>query len=91
MNILTDDQVFNSYLTNTFMLNQLNALKRDLRNGKITNDEMSEKIKEMLLSVESMPPDSIGFPMDITNEEFYEVINVVKKETIENLIERRKN
>jgi hypothetical protein len=92
LNLLNDDQVFYSYLTNTFILNQLNVLNKELEQEKRSRVEIETDIQNLIRSVEIMIPEALGLnSVKVSKEDFYELVKTVRNQTIENLIERRKN
>jgi hypothetical protein len=92
LNLLNDDQVFHTYLSNTFMLNQMNSLFSEIRNGSRDKEEVERDILDIMRSVEIIAPDLIGMMhVNVTSEEFHRLLKTVKQQTIENLVERRQN
>jgi len=92
LNLLSDDQVFHTYLSNTFMLNQMNSLFSEIRNGSRDKEEVEREILDLMRSVEIIAPDLTGMMhVNVTSEEFHGLLKTVKKQTIENLVERRRN
>lgn len=92
LNLLDDDQVFHSYLTNTFMLNQMNSLIRELNEGIRTEAEIEKEVQDLIRSVEILAPDPSGMAqVNLSKEEFCRLLKTVKDQTIQNLAERRIN
>jgi hypothetical protein len=98
LNLLNSEQVFHSYMTNTFMLNQINTMMKDLSSGKISERDLKMEITRLMGSVDMIQTDNIdsidsmgSVNTNISPEEFYSLLSNVKKQTILNLIERRKN
>lgn len=92
LNLLNDDQIFYSYLTNTFMLNQMNAFMREMKDGTRDEKEIEKDLQNLINSVELLTPSFEGTShANLTKEEFYSLIKNVKDQTIQNLAERRKN
>lgn len=92
LNLLDDDQVFHSYLSNTFMLNQVHLLLRELTEGKRSEEEVEMEVQNLIKSVEILAPDPTGMAqVNLTREEFCNLLRTVKQQTIQNLAERRMN
>lgn len=98
LNLLNSEQVFHSYMTNTFMLNQINTMMKDLSSGKISERDLKMEITRLMGSVDMIQTDNIdsidsmgSVNTNISPEEFYSLLSNVKKQTILNLIERRRN
>jgi hypothetical protein len=92
LNLLSDDQVFYSYLTNTFMLNQVNTLIKELDEGIKSEEEVQIGVQELVMSLEILAPDFSGdSKVSLTKEEFLNLLKMVKYEAILNLAERRTN
>jgi len=92
LNLLSEDQVFYSYLTNTFMLNQIRVITKELNEGKKDEEEVEREIQDLIKSVEILVPDSPGMAqVNLSKDEFYNLLKTVKDQTIENLAERRRN
>lgn len=92
LNLLSDDQVFHSYLMNMFMINQINVLMGELESGGMSEDDVEQEIKNLMDSIDLMVPDAMGLTRaSLTREEFYILLKNVKQQTIENLAERRRN
>lgn len=92
LNLLDDDQVFHSYLSNTFMLNQIGFFMRELNEGSRSETEVERDIQDLMKSIEILAPDPNGqLHVDLTKEEFYALLKNVKQQTIQNLAERRRN
>jgi len=92
LNLLNDDQVFYSYLTNTFMLNQMTVLFKELEQQNRPIIEIENDIQDLIRSVEIMIPEAFGMnSVRVTKEDFYQLVKTVRTQTIENLVERRKN
>jgi hypothetical protein len=91
-NVLTDDQVFYCYLMNTFMLKQISVLIGSLKDGTKTELEVDQEIKSLIQSLGIISPEVSGLvEVELTREDFYNLIKSVKRQSIENLAERRKN
>lgn len=91
-NLLNDDQIFYSYLTNTFMLNQMNTLMMEIKEGIRDEEEIEKDLQNLMNSVELLAPSLGGLAQaNLSKEEFYSLIKSVKDQTIQNLAERRKN
>lgn len=92
LNLLDDDQVFHSYLSNTFMLNQVRSLMRELNEGIKSEEDIEGEIQDLIKSVEILAPGSTGMAqVNLTRDEFCNLLRTVKNQTIQNLAERRKN
>jgi len=92
LNLLDDDQVFHSYLSNTFMLNQVRSLMRELNEGIKSEEEVEREIQDLIKSVEILAPDQTGMAqVNLTRDEFCNLLRTVKDQTIQNLAERRIN
>ena len=92
LNLLSDDQVFHSYLTNMFMMNQIRVLTKELNEGKKDEEHVEREIQDLIKSVEILVPDSTGMAqVNLSKDEFYRLLKTVKDQTIENLAERRRN
>jgi hypothetical protein len=91
-NFLTDDQVFYCYLTNTFMLKQISVLMESIKDGSRTESEVNKEIESLIQSLGIISPEVSGLvEVELTREDFYNLIKSVKGQSIENLAERRKN
>lgn len=91
-NLLTNDQVFYCYLTNTFVLKQLSVLMNDLKEGEKTEQQVDKEIQDLIHSMGIISPEISGLvEVELSKEDFYNLIRSVKAQSIENLIERRKN
>lgn len=92
LNLLTEEQVFTSYLTNTFMLNQMNFFLKELSDGSRPDDEIEKDIQNLMNSVDLLSPDpSLDSGVDLTALEFCNLVRSVKTQSIQNLAERRIN
>jgi len=92
LNLLTEEQVFHSYLTNSFMLNQMNLFLKELNEGKRTEEEIERDIQDLIKSIELMSPDLSGASeVKLTASEFCNLLRNVKNQSIQNLSERRTN
>jgi len=92
LNILSEDQVFFSYLTNTFLLNQIQALINDLNNGLKEESEIQKEVNTLIESLQLFSPEMTGLnEIDLSVNDFFNLIRSVKRQTLENLIERRIN
>lgn len=92
LNILSEDQVFFSYLTNTFLLNQLNVLIKELEKGIKEEAEVQAEVDSLIKSLHLFSPEISGTDeVELSVNEFFNLIKTVKRQTIENLVERRKN
>lgn len=91
-NFLTCDQVFYCYLTNTFMLKQISVLLGSLKDGTKTELEVNQEIESLIQSLGIISPEVSGLvEVELTREDFYNLIKSIKGQSIENLAERRKN
>lgn len=91
-NMLTDDQVFYCYLTNTFMLKQISVLLNELREGDKTEKQVDKEIQDLIDSMGIISPEISGLvEVELSKDDFYNLIKSVKGQSIENLAERRKN
>jgi len=92
LNILSEDQVFFSYLTNTFLLNQIQALINDLNNGLKEESEIQKEVNTLIESLQLFSPEMTGLnEIDLSVNDFFNLIRSVKRQTLENLIEKRIN
>lgn len=91
LNLLTEDQVFHSYLTNTFMLNQMNLFLKELNDGSRTEEDIERDVQDLIKSIELMSPDLSGAEVNLTALEFCSLLRNVKNQSIQNLAERRRN
>lgn len=92
LNLLNDDQIFYSYLTNTFMLNQISSLVREMKDGIRSEEEVEKDLQNLMDSIELLAPTLGGISQsNLTKEEFYMLLKTVKDQTIQNLAERRRN
>jgi len=92
LNLLNDDQIFYSYLTNTFMLNQISSLVREMKDGIRSEEEVEKDLQNLMDSIELLAPTLGGLSQsNLTKEEFYMLLKTVKDQTIQNLAERRRN
>ena len=92
LNILSEDQVFFSYLTNTFLLNQLRVLLDELENGIKEESQIQQEVDSLIKSLELFSPEITGMnEVELSVNDFFNLIKTVKRQTIENLVERRKN
>lgn len=92
LNILSEDQVFFSYLTNTFLLNQLNVLLKEFEKGTKKESEIQAEVDYLIKSLELFSPEMTGMDqIELSVNDFFDLIKAVKRQTIENLVERRKN
>lgn len=91
LNLLTEDQVFHSYLTNTFMLNQMNLFLKELNDGSRSEEDIERDVQDLIKSIELMSPDLSGAEVNLTALEFCSLLRNVKNQSIQNLAERRRN
>lgn len=92
LNLLNDDQIFYSYLTNTFMLNQISSLVREMKDGIRSEEEVEKDLQNLMDSIQLLAPTLGGISQsNLTKEEFYMLLKTVKDQTIQNLAERRRN
>lgn len=90
--MLTDDQVFYCYLTNTFILKQISVLLNELREGDKTEKQVDKEIQDLIDSMGIISPEISGLvEVELSKDDFYNLIKSVKGQSIENLAERRKN
>lgn len=91
-NLLNDDQVFYCYLTNTFILKQISVLMNELKDGLKTEQDVDREIQGLISSMGIISPEISGLvEVELSKEDFYNLIKSVKGQSIENLAERRKN
>ena len=92
LNLLDNDQVFHSYLSNRLMLNQVHSLLRELTEGKKSDEEVEMEVQNLIKSVEILVSNPAGMAqVNLTREEFCNLLRTVKQQTIQNLAERRMN
>lgn len=84
--------VFRSYLNNSFILNQYEYYMEELENCSREREEIMEDIKSLIHNIYMMmPPSLINQNTKLKDEEFIEIVQKVKTESIINIAERRRN
>lgn len=89
---LHSNLVFRSYLSNTFILNEINQLTRDMENGVRTQDDMNRTVDSIMQTVGMFIPQFLLQSESlIDHENFIKTVADVKYSSLQNLLERRKN
>ena len=92
LNSLNCNIVFRSYLSNLFILNEINQIIQDVEDGKKQEEDLNIAIDSIIKSVGMLiPPNLLQKGATIDQENFIKVVTDVKHSSIKNLIERRKN
>jgi hypothetical protein len=74
------------------MLKQISVLLGSLKDGTKTELEVNQEIESLIQSLGIISPEVSGLvEVELTREDFYNLIKSVKGQSIENLAERRKN
>jgi hypothetical protein len=92
LNSLNCNNVFRSYLSNLFILNEINQIIQDVEDGKKQEEDLNIAIDSIIKSVGMLiPPNLLQKGATIDQDNFIKVVTDVKHSSIKNLIERRKN
>jgi hypothetical protein len=74
------------------MLKQISVLMESIKDGSRTESEVNKEIESLIQSLGIISPEVSGLvEVELTREDFYNLIKSVNVKSIENLAERRKN